>query len=167
MALESVHRSEKLSHINEQGSPKVVAAGNDGCVTIVKCAGEFAWHHHDDEDEMFFVVPRRLRMHFCDREVSLLPDEFIIVPKSVEQGGTEEEVHGVLIEPNTTLNTGNVRNERSRVELQRHSTEKLFNHSSSAGCRAKQSRFISQARRQKALSFISRAPLATPESGAT
>jgi mannose-6-phosphate isomerase-like protein (cupin superfamily) len=120
MALESVHRSEKLSHINEHGSPKVIAEGNDCCVTIVKCAGEFAWHHHDDEDEMFFVVPGRLRMHFRDREVSLLPGEFIIVPMSVEQGGADEEVHEVLIEPKTTRNTGNVRSERSRVELQRH-----------------------------------------------
>ena len=120
MAMESVNLNEKLSRINEHWSPKIIGELNDTYVKVVKCTGEFVWHHHDDEDEMFLVVKGRLRMSFRDREVAVLPGEFIIVPKGVEHMPVaDEEVHVVLIEPKTTLNTGNVRNERTRVELQR------------------------------------------------
>jgi mannose-6-phosphate isomerase-like protein (cupin superfamily) len=120
MVMESVNLKEKLSRVKEHWSPTIVGELNDSYVKIVKFAGEFVWHHHDDEDEMFLVVQGRLRMRFRDREVSVLPGEFIIVPKGVEHMPVaDEEVHLVLIEPKTTLNTGNVRNERTRVELPR------------------------------------------------
>jgi mannose-6-phosphate isomerase-like protein (cupin superfamily) len=120
LAMESVNLNEKLSHVNEYWSPTIVGELNDTYVKVVKFTGEFIWHHHDDEDEMFLVVKGRLRMRFRDRDVTVLPGEFIIVPKGVEHMPVaEEEVHVVLIEPKTTLNTGNVRNERTRVELQR------------------------------------------------
>jgi mannose-6-phosphate isomerase-like protein (cupin superfamily) len=120
MAMDAVNLNEKLSRVKEFWSPTIVGELNDSYVKIVKFTGEFVWHHHDDEDELFLVVKGRLRMHFRDREVSVLPGEFIIAPKGVEhKPEADEEVHVVLIEPKTTLNTGNVRNERTRVELQR------------------------------------------------
>jgi mannose-6-phosphate isomerase-like protein (cupin superfamily) len=120
MAMESVNLNEKLSRVHEYWSPTIIGELNDSYVKIVKFTGEFVWHHHDDEDELFLVVQGRLRMRFRDREVAVLPGEFIIVPKGVEHMPVaDEEVHVVLIEPKTTLNTGNVRNERTRVELQR------------------------------------------------
>ena len=120
MEMEAVNLNEKLSRVKEYWSPTIIGELNDSYVKIVKFTGEFVWHHHDDEDEMFLVVKGRLRMHFRDREVSVQPGEFIIVPKGVEhKPEANEEVHVVLIEPKTTLNTGNVRNERTRVELQR------------------------------------------------
>jgi mannose-6-phosphate isomerase-like protein (cupin superfamily) len=120
MAMESVNLNEKLSRVNEHWSPKIVGELNDTYIKVVKFAGEFVWHHHDDEDEMFLVVKGRLRMRFRDREVAVQPGEFIIVPKGVEHMPVaDEEVHVVLIEPKSTLNTGNIRNERTRVELQR------------------------------------------------
>jgi mannose-6-phosphate isomerase-like protein (cupin superfamily) len=119
-AMQSVNLNEKLSRVNEYWSPTIIGELNDSYVKIVKFTGEFVWHHHDDEDEMFLVVKGRLRMQFREREVSVLPGEFIIVPKGVEHKPVaDEEVHVVLIEPKTTLNTGNVRNERTRAELQR------------------------------------------------
>jgi mannose-6-phosphate isomerase-like protein (cupin superfamily) len=118
--MESVNLNEKLSRVNEPWSPKIVGELNDTYVKVVKLTGEFVWHHHDDEDELFLVVKGRLRMRFRDREVAVLPGEFIIVPKGVEHMPVaDEEVHVVLIEPKTTLNTGNVRNERTLVELER------------------------------------------------
>ena len=118
--MEVVNLNEKLSRVNEHWRPKIVGELNGTYVKVVKFTGEFVWHHHDDEDEMFLVVKGRLRMRFRDREVGVLPGEFIIVPKGVEHMPVaDEEVHVVLIEPKTTLNTGNVRNERTRVELQR------------------------------------------------
>jgi mannose-6-phosphate isomerase-like protein (cupin superfamily) len=78
------------------------------------------WHHHDNEDELFLVIKGKLRMKFRDREVMVAPGEFIIVPKGVEHlPVADEEVEVVLLEPKTTLNTGNVRNERTLVELER------------------------------------------------
>ena len=84
----------------------------------VKIKGEFVWHHHDHEDELFLVVKGTLRMRFRDRDVLVREGEFI--PRGVEHMPVaEEEVHIVLLEAKTTLNTGNVENERTVRELER------------------------------------------------
>jgi len=119
--MQAVNLEEKLSKVHEYWSPKIVGELNDSYVKIVKFQGEFLWHHHDHEDELFLVVKGRMRMRFRDRDVMVSPGEFIIVPKGVEHlpvadGG---DVHVVLLEPKTTLNTGNVRNKRTLVELER------------------------------------------------
>ena len=81
---------------------------------------EFVWHHHENEDELFLVVKGRLRMKLRDREVTINEGEFFIVPRGVEHLPiAEEEVHVVLLEPASTLNTGNVRNERTVEKLER------------------------------------------------
>lgn len=118
--MEAVNLQEKLSSVKEYWSPKIVGELNDSYVKVVKFTGEFVWHHHDHEDELFLVVKGRMRMKFRDRDVLVSPGEFIIVPKGVEHLPVAEgEVHVVLFEPKTTLNTGNVRNERTVVELER------------------------------------------------
>jgi mannose-6-phosphate isomerase-like protein (cupin superfamily) len=118
--MEIVNLAEKLSKVNDYWSPKIVGELNDSYVKVVKLKGAFLWHHHDDEDELFLVVKGRMKMRFRDREVLVSPGEFIIVPKGVEHlPEAEEEVHIVLLEPKTTLNSGNVRNERTVVELER------------------------------------------------
>jgi mannose-6-phosphate isomerase-like protein (cupin superfamily) len=118
--MEKVNLQEKLSKIKEHWSPKIIGELNDSYVKAVKLKGEFVWHHHDNEDEMFLVVKGSLRMRFRDRDVMVSPGEFIIVPKGVDHlPVAEEEVHIVLFEPKTTLNTGNVQNERTVVELER------------------------------------------------
>jgi mannose-6-phosphate isomerase-like protein (cupin superfamily) len=117
--MEVVNLNDKLSKVKEYWSPKIVGEVNDTLVKIVKFTGEFVWHHHDDEDELFLVVKGRLRMKFRDREVVVAPGEFIVVPKGVEHlPVADQEVQVVLIEPKSTLNTGNVRNERTLVELE-------------------------------------------------
>ncbi|MCL5286673.1 MAG: cupin domain-containing protein [Acidobacteria bacterium] len=106
--------------MSEYWSPKIVGQVNDSLVKVVKFQGEFLWHHHDNEDEMFLVVKGTMRMRFRDGDVLVREGEFIIVPHGVEHMPVaEEEVHVVLFEPKTTLNTGNVRNERTRPELER------------------------------------------------
>jgi mannose-6-phosphate isomerase-like protein (cupin superfamily) len=118
--MEAVNLQEKLSNVKEYWSPKIVGELNDSYVKVVKFTGEFVWHHHDHEDELFLVVKGRMRMKFRDRDVMVAPGEFIIVPRGVEHLPVAEgEVHIVLFEPKTTLNTGNVRNERTLVELER------------------------------------------------
>ncbi len=115
-----VNLAEKLAAFDEPWSPKIVAELNDGYVKVVKFEGEFVWHHHDDEDELFLVVSGRMRMQFRDGDVVLEPGELIVVPRGVEHcPRAEGDCHVVLIEPKTTLNTGNVRNERTREQLDR------------------------------------------------
>lgn len=118
--METVNLKEKLSRVKEYWSPKIIGELNDSYVKVVKLQGEFVWHHHDHEDEMFLVVTGNLRMRFRDREEIVKPGEFIIVPRGVEHlPVADEEVHIVLFEPKTTLNTGNVRNERTHQVLER------------------------------------------------
>ena len=118
--VEKVNLADKLSLFDEAWSPKIVAEHNDAYVKVVKFEGEFVWHHHDDEDELFLVVSGRLRVQFRDGDVVLEPGELIVVPKGVEHCPLAEgETHVVLIEPKTTLNTGNVRSERTVDEPER------------------------------------------------
>jgi mannose-6-phosphate isomerase-like protein (cupin superfamily) len=118
--LEKVNLAEKLALFDEPWQPKIVAELNDAYVKVVKFENEFVWHHHDDEDELFLVVSGRLRMELRDGEVIIDPGELVVVPKGVEHRPVAEgETHVVLIEPKTTLNTGNVRNERTVDELER------------------------------------------------
>jgi mannose-6-phosphate isomerase-like protein (cupin superfamily) len=72
------------------------------------------------EDELFLVVKGTLRMKFRDREAIVREGEFVIVPKGVEHcPAADEEVHIVLIEPKSTLNTGNIVNERTVAQPER------------------------------------------------
>src|SRR5438874_13574453 len=83
-------------------------------------SGPFVWHHHDNEDELFLVVKGRFRMEYRDRHVWLEEGEFLIVPRGVEHRPVaDEEAHVLLFEPASTLNTGNVQNERTVAHLDR------------------------------------------------
>jgi mannose-6-phosphate isomerase-like protein (cupin superfamily) len=115
-----VNLKEKLRLFAEHWSPKVVGELNGQQVKLVKFIGEFVWHKHDNEDELFLVVQGRFRMEFRDRHVWLEEGEFLIVPRGVEHRPVaEEEAHVLLFEPASTLNTGNVRNERTLERLER------------------------------------------------
>jgi mannose-6-phosphate isomerase-like protein (cupin superfamily) len=110
-----VNLADKLSRFSEHWSPKIVGRVNDMHVKVVKLSGEFVWHHHDREDELFLVVSGRLRMQLRDGDREVGPGEFIIVPRGVEHCplALTDEVHVVLLEPATTVNTGNVGGERT------------------------------------------------------
>lgn len=117
---DKVNLQEKFNLFSDHWSPKVVAELNGQAVKVVKFQGEFVWHHHDHEDEMFMVVQGRFRMEFRDRDVWIEAGEFIVVPRGVEHRPcAEEEVWVLLFEPASTLNTGNVQNERTVAELGR------------------------------------------------
>ena len=113
-----VNVAEKLALISEHWSPKLVGRVNDTDIKLVKLQGEFVWHHHDHEDELFLVLYGRLCMQFRDREEWIGPGEFIVVPRGVEHRPVApEEVHLMLVEPHTTLNTGNVINHLTVQEV--------------------------------------------------
>lgn len=118
--MDSVNLAAKFRLFDEPWRPKIVGELNDSYVKVVKLRGEFVWHHHAAEDELFLVVKGRLLMRFRDRDVWVEPGEFVIVPRGVEHlPMAPEEAHVVLLEPKSTLNTGNVRNERTVAELER------------------------------------------------
>jgi mannose-6-phosphate isomerase-like protein (cupin superfamily) len=117
--MEKVNLAEKFKLFQEHWSPKIVGEVNDCYLKLVKFKGEFVWHHHDVEDEMFMVVKGNFVMKLKDRDVQLNEGEFIIIPHGVEHMPVaNEEVEVLLIEPKTTLNTGNVTNERTVEVLQ-------------------------------------------------
>lgn len=118
--MEKVNIAQKFTLFSDHWSPKIAGELNDSYVKFVKLKGEFVWHHHEHEDELFLVVKGRLLLKFRDRDVWVEEGEFIIVPKGVEHLSiAEEEVHVILLEPKSTLNTGNVENERTVADLQR------------------------------------------------
>ncbi|MBA2692863.1 MAG: cupin domain-containing protein [Rubrobacter sp.] len=116
--MDKVNIMEKLSLFDEHWSPKVVGELNGQYVKLVKLSGGFVWHHHDDEDELFLVLEGTLRMEFRDETVTVEAGEFIVVERGVEHRPVVEdgEVHVMLFEPASTVNTGNVRNERTAGE---------------------------------------------------
>jgi mannose-6-phosphate isomerase-like protein (cupin superfamily) len=123
--MQKVNIAEKFSKISECYKPHIAAELNSQMVKLVKFDSPFLWHHHDHEDELFFVVKGRFRMEFRDedsreRHEWIEEGEFIVVPRGVEHRPVaEEECWVVLFEPASTLNTGNVVNERTVAELQR------------------------------------------------
>jgi mannose-6-phosphate isomerase-like protein (cupin superfamily) len=119
MDIAKVNLRDKLALFADHWSPKIVGELNGQQVKLVKLLGEFVWHHHDHEDELFLVVAGRFRMEFRDRTVWLEPGELLIVPRGVEHRPVaEEEAHVLLFEPASTLNTGNVQNDRTVSRLQ-------------------------------------------------
>ncbi|MGD0005887.1 MAG: cupin domain-containing protein [Anaerolineaceae bacterium] len=112
--LNKVNLAEKFSQFQEYWRPKIVGELNDVCVKLVKLKGEFVWHLHESEDELFLVVKGRLVIKLRDGEIVLNEGEFAILPHGVEHCPVaEDEAQVILLEPKTTLNTGNVRNERT------------------------------------------------------
>ena len=116
--MEKIALSQKFSLFAEHWSPKIIGELNDSYIKLAKLKGEFVWHHHDDEDELFFIVKGKLLIKFKDKDVLLEEGEFIVIPKGVEHLPiADQEVHVMLIEPKTTLNTGNIVNERTVENL--------------------------------------------------
>lgn len=116
--IEVVSLTEKLGSFQDYWTPKIVGELNDSFVKLVKLKGEFVWHHHETEDELFLVVKGSLLIKLRDRDIRVESGEFVIIPRGLEHlPVAEDEVHVLLLEPKSTLNTGNVTNERTVAQL--------------------------------------------------
>lgn len=116
--MSKVNLAQKFAQFSDFWNPRIAGELNGQQVKLVRFQGPFVWHHHDQEDELFYVVAGRFRMEFRDRVEWIEQGEFIIVPRGVEHRPVAEaEVQVMLFEPRSTLNTGNVRNERTRERL--------------------------------------------------
>lgn len=118
MKIEKVNLREKLQTFRNYWSPKVVGELNGQQVKIAKFKGEFVMHHHEEEDELFYVIAGELFIAFKDKTMCLNPGEFVIIPKGIDHKPySPEEVHVMLLEPSSTLNTGNMNNHLTKSDL--------------------------------------------------
>ncbi len=118
--MQKITVSKKLDAITEHWDPHIVAELNGQKVMLAKLLGEFVWHQHENEDELFYVLSGILTIEFRDRVEVLNPGEMIVVPRGVEHRPVaRDEVHLMLFEPGTTINTGNVENEKTLREPKR------------------------------------------------
>ena len=116
--MKTINISEKFSLINNFWDPKIIGELNNQQVKLVKFMGEFDWHKHDEEDELFFVIKGKFEMQFRDETINLQENEMIIVPREIEHcPKAEKEVHVLLFEPASTLNTGNVKTDKTKTDL--------------------------------------------------
>jgi mannose-6-phosphate isomerase-like protein (cupin superfamily) len=116
--MEKINLTDKLSLFSDYFNPKVIGELNGQQVKLVKFKGPFVWHHHDHEDELFYVINGSFDMEFRDKTVTLHKGELIVIPRGVEhRPNAAEEVEIMLFEPATTLNTGNVINEKTITNL--------------------------------------------------
>jgi mannose-6-phosphate isomerase-like protein (cupin superfamily) len=112
--MEKVNVAEKFARFEDYWKPKIVAELNDSYVKLAKLKGDFVWHRHDNEDELFLVTKGNLLIRLRDGEIRIGPGEFVVIPRGVDHlPVAEEEVQVVLIEPRSTLNTGNVADEKT------------------------------------------------------
>ena len=117
--MDTINLNQKFALFQQYWSPKIVGELNDSYIKLAKLKGEFVWHQHESEDELFLVVKGHLLIKLRDRDIQLKEGEFVIIPKGVEHLPiAEEEVHVLLLEPKSTLNTGNVQNERTVNNLE-------------------------------------------------
>lgn len=120
MDVEKVNLEQKFALFQQYWSPKIAGELNDSYIKLAKLKGEFVWHKHEQEDELFLVVKGRLQIKLRDRDIWLEAGEFVVIPKGVEHlPVAQEEVHVLLLEPKTTLNTGDVKNERTVAHEER------------------------------------------------
>ena len=123
--MSKVNIAEKFSKITEYWKPYIAAELNGQYVKLDKIKGEFIFHHHEQEDELFLVVKGRFCMHYRDKDLRehhewIEEGEFVVVPRGVEHKPVaDEECWFLLFEPASTLNTGNVVNERTVAQLER------------------------------------------------
>jgi mannose-6-phosphate isomerase-like protein (cupin superfamily) len=112
--MESVNLAEKFARFAEHWKPKIIGEVNDVYVKLVKVKGSITWHEHENEDELFLLVKGTIRLQLRTEEVTLNEGEIAIVPRGVEHRPVaEEEAHVLLIEPKSTVNTGDIRDGRT------------------------------------------------------
>jgi len=118
--IQKVNVAAKFQLFDDYWSPKIVGEVANLYLKTVKLNGEFVWHKHETEDELFYVIKGRLVIKLRDGDVTLDPGEFVVIPHGVEHlPVAEDEVHLLLLEPKTTVNTGDVSSERTVATLER------------------------------------------------
>ena|SRR5579862_7093504 len=115
--MEKINLARKLSLFSRHWDPKIVGELNGQHVKLVKFQGPFVWHCHEAEDELFLVIKGSFDMEFRDHTATVGEGELIIVPRGIEhRPSAEGEVHVLLFEPTSTVNTGSEHGVRTVAE---------------------------------------------------
>ncbi|AVI93370.1 putative Mannose-6-phosphate isomerase (manC) [Oenococcus oeni] len=122
--MEKVNLEDKFKQFNDYWSPKIVGDLGKYQIKLAKFHDQFVWHHHNNEDEFFLIIKGSVTIHLKEndqeKQYELKEGEFFIVPKGVEHMPVANGVAEVLLfEPATTLNTGNVKDEKTVSNLKR------------------------------------------------
>lgn len=113
-----INIKEKFNQFSEYWSPKIIGELNDSYIKLAKFKGNFTWHSHEHEDEMFLVVKGRLTIKLHDKDLLLEEGECCVIPKGVEHCPVaDEEVHVMLLELKSVLNTGDKLTEQTVEKL--------------------------------------------------
>jgi mannose-6-phosphate isomerase-like protein (cupin superfamily) len=114
-----VNVAAAIEKIDDYWHPRVAAEVGNCQVRLSRIKGEFVWHKHEHEDELFWVIRGELLIRLRDGEVRLSAGEMAVIPAGVEHCPVaEEEVHLALVEPKTTVNTGDADDPRRRDVLE-------------------------------------------------
>ena len=121
MTIDKVNLAEAFSTFSDHWNPRIAGEINDTLVKLVKFNGQFDWHHHQIEDELFLVISGKMRMGLRTGDIDVGPGEFIVIPHGTEHRpeALNGECQVMLIEPSSTLNTGNVITEKTAIKLER------------------------------------------------
>ncbi|HEY6074974.1 MAG TPA: cupin domain-containing protein [Anaerolineales bacterium] len=112
--IEVIDLAQKFSLFSEHWQPKIVGELNDHYVKLARLKGEFIWHRHEQEDELFLVIQGTLVIRLRVRDLTLHAGQFVVIPKGVEHLPVAvEEAQVLLLEPRSTVNTGELENERT------------------------------------------------------
>ena len=119
MAIDKINIAQKLALFTDYWNPRIAGELNGQHIKLAKFKGEFVWHKHENEDEMFLVIKGGFTMELRDKTIDIKEGELIIIPKGTEHRPVaKDEVHIMLFEPVSTLNTGNVQNELTKDSLE-------------------------------------------------
>ena len=120
MSIQKVNLKEKFDSFQEYWTPKIAGELNEQHIKLAKFKGEFVMHQHIKEDEMFLVIEGHLVIELENETIELNPGELVIIPKgTMHKPIAKEEVQVLLIEPKTTLNTGDQDSDFTLRELEK------------------------------------------------
>lgn len=108
-----------VASINETWSPRLVASINDHHVKVAKIDGAFIWHAHPDSEELFYLLSGKLQMQIEGQdEVVMKEGDVFVVPKGVRHRPVAENACIMMVEHQSTINTGDeVDSERTKEVL--------------------------------------------------
>lgn len=116
--MEIINLKEKSKLLKGFWQPALITEVNDHSVKIAKVLGEFVRHTHENEDELFYVLSGKLFIEFDEETIEINEGEMIKIPKGVaHKPFSEIETLIVLFEPNSTVNTGDVRNNLTHINI--------------------------------------------------
>lgn len=117
--IEVINIEQKFLYINKLHSYKIIAKMNDYYFKLVRMQREFIWHKHEETDEVFIVIEGNLTIDLRDKRLNLSKCDMVVIPKGIEhKPSSDKECKILLIEPISTVNTGNVRSKLTDPNLE-------------------------------------------------